>query len=590
MAKESFSSQVQSIIPGIIKKAKAGGLNVIQTCVFWNVHEPVQGQYHMKKFTKMIIDMMKEEKYLKEIENEYNAVQDALKESGTRYVQWAGTMVVGLKTGVPWINTCNGRNCGDTFPSPNKPNKPVLWTENWTAQYRVFGDPPSQRNAEDLVFSVACFFSKNGTLTNYYMYYGRSTTSFVTTRYYDEAPIDEYGLLREPKWGHLRDLHFALKLCKKALLFGTTFVEILGPYVEARIYEEPKSGSCAAFFSNNHSRMSQTATFRGTNYYLPQHSISILPDCKTVIYNTQTMMFQIAMNLSSRKRSLLPRELWSLTKDTTDYLWYTTSIELDRTDLPFRKGILPVLEVANLGHLMHVFVNGEYVASGRGTNIEKSFVLRKPITLKAGINIISLLGGTVGLPDIGDNLERRYAGVRSVAIQGLNLGTLDLTNNGWSHQVGLEGEKLRVYTLEGSHSVKWKKADSTRGAITWYKAYFDEPKGNDPLAIELATMSKGMVWINGKSIRRYWVSYHSSLGRPSQSLYHIPRAFVKPRNNLLVLFEEMGGNIDGVEMMITHRNTICSFIDENHLARVSKWKKEDSFIRLLSPMPKNQLP
>ncbi|KAI9165720.1 hypothetical protein LWI28_019382 [Acer negundo] len=402
---------------GIIKKAKAGGLNVIQTCVFWNVHEPVQGQYHMKKFTKMIIDMMKEEKLyasqggpiiLSQIENEYNAVQDALKESGTRYVQWAGTMVVGLKTGVPWINTCNGRNCGDTFPGPNKPNKPVLWTENWTAQYRVFGDPPSQRNAEDLVFSVACFFSKNGTLTNYYMYYGRSTTSFVTTRYYDEAPIDEYGLLREPKWGHLRDLHFALKLCKKALLFGTTFVEILGPYVEARIYEEPKSGSCAAFLSNNHSRKSQTATFRGTNYYLPQHSISILPDCKTVIYNTQT--------------------------------------------------------------------------------------------------------------DIGDNLERRYAGVRSVAIQGLNLGTLDLTNNGWSHQVGLEGEKLRVYTLEGSHSVKWKKADSTRGAITWYKAYFDEPKGNDPLAIELATMSKGMVWINGKSIRRYWVSYHSSLGRPSQSL------------------------------------------------------------------------
>ncbi|KAK1589372.1 hypothetical protein Q3G72_033352 [Acer saccharum] len=136
----------------IIKKAKAGGLNVIQTCVFWNVHEPVQGQfnfernynltksirmigesgmfatlrvgpfieaewslggfpfwlrevpnitfrtdnppfkYHMKKFTKMIINMMKEEKLyasqggpiiLSQIENEYNAVEDALKESGT---------------------------------------------------------------------------------------------------------------------------------------------------------------------------------------------------------------------------------------------------------------------------------------------------------------------------------------------------------------------------------------------------------------------------------------------------------------------------------------------------------------------------
>lgn len=36
-------------------------------------------------------------------------------------------------------------------------------------RYRVFGDPPSQRAAEDLAFSVARFFSKNGTLANYYM-------------------------------------------------------------------------------------------------------------------------------------------------------------------------------------------------------------------------------------------------------------------------------------------------------------------------------------------------------------------------------------------------------------------------------------
>lgn len=36
-------------------------------------------------------------------------------------------------------------------------------------RYRVFGDPPSTRSAEDLAFSVARFFSKNGTLVNYYM-------------------------------------------------------------------------------------------------------------------------------------------------------------------------------------------------------------------------------------------------------------------------------------------------------------------------------------------------------------------------------------------------------------------------------------
>lgn len=84
--------------------------------------------------------------------------------------------------------------------------------------------------------------------------FGRTASSFVTTRYYDEAPVDEYGkqmyllslskfsyelisrlifllcpgLLREPKWGHLRDLHSALRLCKRALLWGTPSVQNLG--------------------------------------------------------------------------------------------------------------------------------------------------------------------------------------------------------------------------------------------------------------------------------------------------------------------------------------------------------------------------
>ncbi|CAO1946755.1 unnamed protein product [Urochloa humidicola] len=34
--------------PGLIAKAKKGGLDVIQTYVFWNAHEPVQGQYNFE--------------------------------------------------------------------------------------------------------------------------------------------------------------------------------------------------------------------------------------------------------------------------------------------------------------------------------------------------------------------------------------------------------------------------------------------------------------------------------------------------------------------------------------------------------------
>lgn len=33
------------------------------------------------------------------------------------------------------INACNGRQCGETFAGPNSPDKPAIWTENWTSLY-----------------------------------------------------------------------------------------------------------------------------------------------------------------------------------------------------------------------------------------------------------------------------------------------------------------------------------------------------------------------------------------------------------------------------------------------------------------------
>lgn len=47
-----------------------------------------------------------------QIENEYNNVELAYKELGTRYVQWAGNMAVGLGTGVPWV-MCKQKDAPD---------------------------------------------------------------------------------------------------------------------------------------------------------------------------------------------------------------------------------------------------------------------------------------------------------------------------------------------------------------------------------------------------------------------------------------------------------------------------------------------
>ncbi|XP_019071397.1 beta-galactosidase 13-like isoform X2 [Solanum lycopersicum] len=652
--------------PDVIRKAKEGGLNLIQTYVFWNIHEPVQGQfnfegnydvvkfikeiarqglyvtlrigpyieaewnqggfpywlrevpnitfrsynepfiYHMKKYSEMVIDLMKKEQLfapqggpiiMAQIENEYNNVQLAYRENGLKYIQWAANMASSLYNGVPWImckqrdapphiiNTCNGRHCGDTFTGPNGPNKPSLWTENWTAQYRTFGDPPSQRAAEDIAF--AYYGGTN---------YGRTGSSFVTTRYYDEAPLDEFGLYREPKWSHLRDLHRALRLSRRALLWGTPTVQKISADLEITVYEK-QGTDCTAFLTNNHTTNPATIKFRGKDYYLPEKSVSILPDCKTVVYNTQTIVSQhnsrnfvasekakglkwekyqekvpTSSDLPLKNRE--PLELYSLTKDTSDYAWYSTSVTFERHDLPMRPDILPVLQIASMGHALVAFVNGEYVGFGHGNNIEKGFVFQKPVVLKPGTNTISILAETVGFPNSGAYMEKRFAGPRAITIQGLMAGTLDITQNNWGHEVGVFGEKEKLFTEEGAKKVKWTPVSGpTNGATTWYKTTFDAPEGNNPLAVKMDKMQKGMMWVNGNSLGRYWSSFLSPLGQPTQFEYHIPRAFVKPTGNVLVVFEETGGNPADIEIQTVNRDTICSIITEYHPPNVKSWER-----------------
>ncbi|KAK5818931.1 beta-galactosidase 13-like [Gossypium arboreum] len=321
---------------------------------------------HMKRFVTLIVEKLKQEKLfapqggpiiLAQIENQYNTIQRAFREKGDSYVQWAGKLALSLNGNVSWImckhrdtpdpiiNTCNGRHYGDTFYGPNKRNKPVLWTENWTVQYRVFCDPPSQRSAEDLAYSVARFFSKTGSIVNYYMYYGgtnfgRTSASFTTTRYYDEGPLDELGLQREPKWGHLKDVYRALSLCKRALFWGVLTTLKLGPDQQAIVWQQPGASACTAFLANNNNRLAQHVNFRGQDIRLPARSISVLPDCKIVVFNTQLVTTQhnsrnfVRSELENKNFNWemyrevppvrlgfkfdVPRELFHLTKDTTD--------------------------------------------------------------------------------------------------------------------------------------------------------------------------------------------------------------------------------------------------------------------------------
>ncbi|WOL16069.1 beta-galactosidase 7 isoform X1 [Canna indica] len=653
--------------PSLMAKAKQGGLDVIQTYVFWNAHEPEQGQYnfkgrfdlarfikeagaqglyvslrigpfinsewkyggfpfwlrdvpgivfrsdnepfkfHMEKFVTVIVNLMKAERLfasqggpiiISQIENEYQNVEAAFGEKGPSYVRWAASMAVGLQTGVPWmmckqddapdpvINACNGLRCGQTFAGPNSPKKPSLWAENWTSRYQVYGEDPRPRSPTDLAFAVASFVArKHGSFVNYYMYhggtnFGKSASSYIPTSYYDQAPLDEYGLIWLPTWGHLRELHAAIKQSRKPLLSGTYTNYSLGHLQEAHVFRT-NSGRCAAFLVNFGSKA--RLQFLNATYNLPAQSISILQDCKKVTFNTAKVNAQYGERSANPVQYLNQNQQWrafaeevpstkqnslvaeglleqmSTTKDVTDYLWYTISYNHSQNDGQ------QTLHVDSLAHVLHVFLNGEIVGTIHGSHNGAKPVFENPIPFREGQNDISLLSVMVGIPSSGAHLEKRIAGLRHVRVQGMQNSMQDLTYNQWHYQVGLVGEKMLIYTRKGSKQARWKHLlGYTNKPLTWYKTRFDTPQGTDPVVLNLRNMGKGEVWINGQSIGRYWVSFTTPSGQPSQSLYHIPRSFLKPTSNLLVLLEEMGGDPRSITVETISVGRVCGKVSESH--------------------------
>ncbi|WZZ08137.1 hypothetical protein YC2023_094058 [Brassica napus] len=596
----------------LIKKAKDGGLDVIDTYVFWNGHEPSPGIYNfegrydlvrfiktvqevglyvhlrigpyvcaewnfggfpvwlkyvpgisfrtdngpfkdaMQGFTYKIVQMMKDHQFfasqggpiiLSQIENEFGPILKG--SSDHSYVNWAVKMAVGLNTGVPWV-MCKEDDAPD----------PIY--HGGTNFGRTAGGP------------------------------------FITTSYDYDAPIDEYGLVQEPKYSHLKQLHQAIKQCESALVSSDATVTKLGRYGEAHVFSAGK-GSCAAFLSNYHMNAPAKVVFNKRQYTLPAWSTSILPDCENVVYNTATVVAKtsnVEMVPSGSVVYSVARydediatygdrgtitalgllDQINVTRDTNDYLWYITSVDIKESESFLRGGKLPTLTVDSAGHAVHVFVNGHFYGSAFGTRENRKVSFSAPVNLRGGANRVALLSVAVGLPNDGPHFETWATGVvGSVALHGLDEGNKDLSRQKWTYQVGLRGEALNLISPTEASSVDWIKgslAKQNKQPFTWYKAYFDSPSGNEPLALDLESMGKGQAWINGESLGRYWTAIakgncgscnyagpyrqancQSGCGEPTQRWYHVPRSWLKPRGNLLVLFEELGGDISKVSVV-----------------------------------------
>ncbi|KAF6174298.1 hypothetical protein GIB67_040791 [Kingdonia uniflora] len=725
-----YARSTPGMWPDLMQKAKEGGLDAIETYVFWNVHEPRRREFvvsyvlnpcnpkayllffnnigemlmllgnldlvrylktvqdaglyailrigpyvcaewnyggfpvwlhnipgiqlrtdnqiykdEMQNFTTMIVNMVKQEKLLApqggpiiitQIENEFGNVEGSYGEAGKSYVQWCAKMAVGLNVGVPWImcmqhdapqtviNTWNGFY-GDSFKQ-NNPNSPKMWTENWTGWYKNWGGKDPSRPVEDIAYAVALFFQSGGTLTNYYMYhggtnFGRTSGIYITTSYDYDAPLDEYGNLRQPKWGHLKGLHTAIKMMEKVLTEGNISTTNVGVGVNATIYSA--NGTSGCFLSNKNATSSATVTFQGNQYSLPAWSVSILPDCKKEVYNTAKVNAQTSLTvMKPNGAESEPAQLnwvWkaepmkdttvkgkgtfsamqlleqkAASGDTSDYLWYMTRVNIPKNDPFWTKNM--TLRVNTTGPILHAYVNGKHIGSHVGIHWKFMVVLEQTAKMKPGLSTIALLSATVGLPNYGEFFDKNVFGIVGGPVELVGNGniTKDLSNNKWFYKVGLNGEDRQFYRPGNSphlRALKWNSDSFVMNRMmTWYKTTFKTPLGNDPVVVDLIGMGKGHAWVNGNSLGRYWSSavaddgcggqcdYRghfdsgkclSKCGLPTQRWYHVPRSFLRDDINTLVLFEELGGNPTQVNFQTVTIGTICGHAYEGNILELS---------------------
>nr|GMD32808.1 beta-galactosidase 10 [Ipomoea batatas] len=151
-----------------------------------------------------------------------------------------------------------------------------------------------------------------------------------------------------------------------------------------------------------------------------------------------------------------------------------------------------------------------------------------------------------------------------------------MSSNTWTYKIGLKGESLKMYQGYGLNSKMWvpTSAPPKGQPLTWYKAVVNAPPGDEPVGLDMIHMGKGMAWLNGEEIGRYWPRKSSKndkcvlqcdyRGKFSPNKYHVPRSWFKPAGNILVIFEEIGGDPTQIKFSLRKVSSICAHVPEDH--------------------------
>ncbi|RLN89684.1 hypothetical protein BBJ28_00004645 [Nothophytophthora sp. Chile5] len=443
--------------------------------------------------------------------------------------------------------------------------------------------------------------------------YGRAASAGVTTMYADGVNLHTDGLSNEPKRSHLRNLHQALIECNEILLSNDRQLlhphelpvldgqagSLLSSQQRAFIYG-PQTGPNQVTFLENQANQGVTVTFGDVSYDLARNSILILKDA-TLLFNSSDVhkSFPVRQHrsytpivpasalqwetwnefdappLTPRKRVVAekPVEQLRLTADRSDYLIYETLFGLDdpvagKADNSPNASTLTLTSCEANGFL--AFVDGRFIGEKHlaypGDNCSKEFEFDLPLDLEADHqHDLKLVSVSLGVHSLGLAHMKGLTG-------GVHINQEDLTTaRQWQMYPGLLGEELEIYRTQWTASVPWvaapqtvvdSKSGGTSWPMAWHKTSFryappsqDEPTTADPVEQQSSTLldcmglTRGRAYINGHDLGRYWLIKNGQ-DQFVQRYYHIPPDWLlKDQENLLVVFDELGGSVANVSLV-----------------------------------------